>query len=490
MLKRLISLATVACLMAPMGSAVCSAAPADVPRDHWAYEAVEVLADKGIVTGYPDGSFLGGRTLTRYEMAALVQRMLTAVEAQIGDVRLNAGSSTATPSGVSRQDLDTIRKLVDEFKVEMTVMGADLKAVQEDVEKIKADLEEINESLEPMKAQVLDPEGALLTIQNDVSKMKKLSISGYVQARYEDAQGSANHGNFTARRARLKVTGKLGTNTAVTLQMDGAGSNRERSVEVRDAYVEYFINGVPDFNPTITLGQQKWPFGYQVVQSSGDRETPERADFIRSMFPGERDRGVKISAPNLSRFYWEAGIFNGVGIEQRGSATNPWYSTNYADNNKHKDIVGRVRYLITDDFQVGASGYWGKAGPNEAMQSKERFGADIQWTGLQIPLTLRAEMAFAKEPVGATAATGRTVDQFGWYGQANYSFSTQWTGVYMFDMFKDGGVSNVMTQANHQVGLIRWLDDRSRLKVFYQWRNEKENAVKNNQFTVEWITSY
>lgn len=489
MLNRLISLATVVCLMVPMGSAICSAAPADVPRDHWAYEAVEVLADKGIVTGYPDGSFLGGRTLTRYEMAALVQRILTAVEAQIGDVRLNSDSTGTAPAGVSRQDLDTIKKLVDEFKVEMTVMGADLKAVQADVDQIKADLEIINESLEPMKAQVLDPEGALLTIQSDVSKMKKLKFSGYVQSRFEDHEGTSNS-NFGVRRARLKAAAKFGTMTALTLQMDAAGSNRNRSVEVRDAYVEYFINGVPDYNPTITLGQQKWPFGFQILQSSGERETPERADFIRAMFPGERDRGVKISAPSMSRLYWEAGIFNGVGIDERGSATNPWYATSYNDNNKHKDIVGRIRYAVTDDWFVGASGYWGKAGPNNALQSKERFGADVQWTGLAIPLTLQAEMVYAKEPVGTTAATGSTVDQFGWYGQANYTFSPQWTGVYMYDMFKDGGVSNKMTQWNHQVGLIRWLDDKSRLKVFYQWKNEKENAVKNNQFTVEWITTY
>src|SRR2546423_12896253 len=42
----------------------------DVPKDHWAFPAVESLRVKGIVRGYPDGNFRGKRTITRYEAAA------------------------------------------------------------------------------------------------------------------------------------------------------------------------------------------------------------------------------------------------------------------------------------------------------------------------------------------------------------------------------------------------------------------------------------
>lgn len=50
----------------------------DVPENHWAYEAVKDLKDRGYVTGYPDGTFKGDRTMTRYEFAQLVHNALQA----------------------------------------------------------------------------------------------------------------------------------------------------------------------------------------------------------------------------------------------------------------------------------------------------------------------------------------------------------------------------------------------------------------------------
>ena len=48
----------------------------DVPAGHWAYAAVAKLAAAGIVDGYPDGTYKGDRTMTRYEMAQIVAKAL------------------------------------------------------------------------------------------------------------------------------------------------------------------------------------------------------------------------------------------------------------------------------------------------------------------------------------------------------------------------------------------------------------------------------
>lgn len=48
----------------------------DVPSNHWAYEAVSDLSRRGLVEGYPDGTFGGDRLLTRYEFAEIVYRAL------------------------------------------------------------------------------------------------------------------------------------------------------------------------------------------------------------------------------------------------------------------------------------------------------------------------------------------------------------------------------------------------------------------------------
>ena len=38
----------------------------DVPKDHWAYQALDYLAKEGVIDGMGDSTFQGGRTMTRY----------------------------------------------------------------------------------------------------------------------------------------------------------------------------------------------------------------------------------------------------------------------------------------------------------------------------------------------------------------------------------------------------------------------------------------
>lgn len=55
----------------------------DVPNNHWAYAAVSDLSRRGLVEGYPDGTFGGDRMLTRYEFAQIVYRAKTVLSSMI-----------------------------------------------------------------------------------------------------------------------------------------------------------------------------------------------------------------------------------------------------------------------------------------------------------------------------------------------------------------------------------------------------------------------
>ena len=60
------------------GTAFAATSPfADVPAKHWSYDAVNKLAQAGIVDGYGNGTFRGDSTLTRYEMATLIANAMT-----------------------------------------------------------------------------------------------------------------------------------------------------------------------------------------------------------------------------------------------------------------------------------------------------------------------------------------------------------------------------------------------------------------------------
>ena len=45
-------------------------------------DAVKALAARGMLEGYPDGTFKGDRAASRYEVAMIVARMLARMEAE------------------------------------------------------------------------------------------------------------------------------------------------------------------------------------------------------------------------------------------------------------------------------------------------------------------------------------------------------------------------------------------------------------------------
>jgi len=60
----------------------------DVPRDHWAYDAVTQLAADGVVEGYGDGTYRGDRNITRFEMAQMVAKAMAKENVPVSDKAL------------------------------------------------------------------------------------------------------------------------------------------------------------------------------------------------------------------------------------------------------------------------------------------------------------------------------------------------------------------------------------------------------------------
>jgi chromosome segregation ATPase len=91
----------------------------DVPEKHWAYEYVKHLKDKGIVIGYPDGTFKGDRNITRYEEAAMISRLIGLIETEIvgpyiSDV-LKVLDAVSVKLGSTIQRVDQLEKKVGEL---------------------------------------------------------------------------------------------------------------------------------------------------------------------------------------------------------------------------------------------------------------------------------------------------------------------------------------------------------------------------------------
>jgi Carbohydrate-selective porin, OprB family/S-layer homology domain len=88
----------------------------DVSPGDWAFEALRSLVERyGCIAGYPDGTFRGNRATSRFEFAAGLNACLNQVERLI---------QTSTADFVRKSDLETLQRLVTEFRTELTTLGA------------------------------------------------------------------------------------------------------------------------------------------------------------------------------------------------------------------------------------------------------------------------------------------------------------------------------------------------------------------------------
>lgn len=95
----------------------------DVPDNHWAKDAVAALAAKGLVEGYPDGTFKGDRAASRYEVAMIVARLLAKMEQEHATFATKA-------------ELNELRKLVDALREELEALGVRVQNLEENVARL------------------------------------------------------------------------------------------------------------------------------------------------------------------------------------------------------------------------------------------------------------------------------------------------------------------------------------------------------------------
>ena len=90
----------------------------DVPRDHWAYDAVTQLAADGVIEGYGDGTYRGDRNITRYEMAQMVAKAMA-------------------KDNLSSSDRALVDRLAAEFADELNNLGVRVSNLERNADMVK-----------------------------------------------------------------------------------------------------------------------------------------------------------------------------------------------------------------------------------------------------------------------------------------------------------------------------------------------------------------
>ena len=123
MLQKLIAYTLVVLLVVstPL-SAVSAEEITDVSPDHWAYENVRELVDKGYLSLHEGGEFRGKEAVTRYKLAEVVALMLNEISQE--------------QHILDEEEILTLRDLATEFRSELVEVASENKELAEKIEQV------------------------------------------------------------------------------------------------------------------------------------------------------------------------------------------------------------------------------------------------------------------------------------------------------------------------------------------------------------------
>lgn len=152
-LRALVAVTSVAGTLAGLGLARPALAQgpfSDVPPNHWAYEAINELASRGILKGFPDGTFRGQQVVTRNEFAVASQRALQNIQQQLAGPKLapapsaapqDRGSQAPAPqrgaTAATREEFDRLRTDVDQLRRLMDQLRETMATLRTEVDQLK-----------------------------------------------------------------------------------------------------------------------------------------------------------------------------------------------------------------------------------------------------------------------------------------------------------------------------------------------------------------
>jgi len=141
----------------------------DVPAGHWAKEAVEFIAQCGLIQGFEDGTFRGNQNLTRYQAALIFYRFI-----QLGG---RCPNQPTTP-----QDQATIDKAMEEVSKELSDLKAQLAGIAEANTAQDAKLQALEAQVQQLAAAQAQPapaptvdtsalEGRIAALEEELKKV-------------------------------------------------------------------------------------------------------------------------------------------------------------------------------------------------------------------------------------------------------------------------------------------------------------------------------
>lgn len=111
----------------------------DVPENHWTYDSLKLLEEKGLLEGYPDGFFNGNRPATRYEMAMAVARIIAKLE----QLEASVPGPLDLSGYATKDDIKIIDNLIKEYREELASLGVRVKNLEDTMNSLNSRVKEL-----------------------------------------------------------------------------------------------------------------------------------------------------------------------------------------------------------------------------------------------------------------------------------------------------------------------------------------------------------
>jgi len=103
----------------------------DVQPTDWAFQALQNLVERyGCLVGYPDRTYRGNRSLTRYEFAAGLNACLEQIQQLI--------TTSTSNNSVIKEDLATLQRLQEEFAAQLVTLRSRTNTLEDRATKLEA----------------------------------------------------------------------------------------------------------------------------------------------------------------------------------------------------------------------------------------------------------------------------------------------------------------------------------------------------------------
>lgn len=415
MKKTLVSALTTALVVGAASTTFAAANPfADVPADHWAYDAVAQLVQDGIINGYGDGTYVGDQNMSRYEMAQIVAKAM------------------AKSDAADNNNKALIDKLAAEFSDELANLGvrvADLEAKTDNVKwegLIRYDWKSNNFAANPAHAKTEDKNNTV-KLRFEPSMTINENWTGHARIDYDINKDNTSDANGVDV-ARIYAEGQYGKFN-VKLGRFGTFSDASHGLVIDDN-----VTGAEfTYAPT-----EAWKF----------KATAARTDLVNDLRTTGTQAGDSATYWAVEATYadgkWDAGVgyHNILATHTNQDVTS--------ENGSYGIVDFGVGYAFDKNVKLTGDYAWGPSVDNAICTTKNAYSIELDYKGADAsdPGSWGAYVAYRQLAPFATIAYtydfgngfGGYATLKGWEIGADYTFAKNIVATAKYFNGKDQGV--------------------------------------------------